>query len=190
MISEGGLYRLLCRSRKPEAIRFERWVFDELLPTLRETGQHKLSDEVAAMRNQLAIKVEQLTIKDEQLDIKDEQLAIKEEKISEFCEKVAVMTRNNKQKLVFQLYKHQTTNECILIRTQSKSLSQAMKSIDQEIYELLMNEVNVPNSIDILNRLKEKLVELEISFKASANKLTADADVPEILSDLIEESRT
>jgi hypothetical protein len=55
-----------------------------------------------------------------------------------------------------------------------------MKSIDQEIYELLMNEVNVPNSIDILSRLKEKLVELEISFKVSTNKLTAEADVPEI----------
>jgi hypothetical protein len=65
-----------------------------------------------------------------------------------------------------------------------------MKSIDKEIQELLMNEVNVPNSINILNRLKEKLVELEISFKASANKLTTDADVSEIDSDLIQESRT
>jgi prophage antirepressor-like protein len=37
-ITEGGLYRLLCRSTKPEAIKFEKWVFDDVLPTLRDTN--------------------------------------------------------------------------------------------------------------------------------------------------------
>lgn len=37
-ISEGNVYRLICRSNKPEAEQFETWVFDELLPTIRQTG--------------------------------------------------------------------------------------------------------------------------------------------------------
>ncbi len=37
-ISEGNVYRLICRSNKPEAEQFEMWVFDELLPTIRQTG--------------------------------------------------------------------------------------------------------------------------------------------------------
>lgn len=37
-ISEGNVYRLICRSNKPEAEQFENWVFDELLPTIRQTG--------------------------------------------------------------------------------------------------------------------------------------------------------
>lgn len=37
-ISEGNVYRLICRSNKPEAGQFENWVFDELLPTIRQTG--------------------------------------------------------------------------------------------------------------------------------------------------------
>lgn len=31
-------YCLICRSNKPEAEQFETWVFDELLPRIRQTG--------------------------------------------------------------------------------------------------------------------------------------------------------
>lgn len=37
-ISEGNVYRLICGSHKPDAEMFEKWVFDELLPTIRATG--------------------------------------------------------------------------------------------------------------------------------------------------------
>lgn len=37
-ITEGDLYRLIVRSRLPAATRFERWVFDEVLPKIRQTG--------------------------------------------------------------------------------------------------------------------------------------------------------
>ncbi len=39
-INEGNLYRLIIKSRKPEAERFESWVCDEVLPTIRKTGQY------------------------------------------------------------------------------------------------------------------------------------------------------
>jgi prophage antirepressor-like protein len=37
-IPEGDLYRLIIRSKLPSAERFERWVFDEVLPTIRKYG--------------------------------------------------------------------------------------------------------------------------------------------------------
>lgn len=37
-INEGNLYRLIVRSKLPAAKRFERWVFDEVLPEIRRTG--------------------------------------------------------------------------------------------------------------------------------------------------------
>jgi len=37
-IPEGDLYRLIVRSNLPEAEKFERWVFDEVLPTISATG--------------------------------------------------------------------------------------------------------------------------------------------------------
>lgn len=37
-IPEGDLYRLIIHSRLPAAERFEKWVFDEVLPTIRREG--------------------------------------------------------------------------------------------------------------------------------------------------------
>lgn len=39
-LPEGDLYRLITHSKLPSAEKFERWVFDEVLPTLRQTGQY------------------------------------------------------------------------------------------------------------------------------------------------------
>lgn len=39
-ISEGNLYRLIIRSKLPSAEKFERWVFDEVLPELRKNGSY------------------------------------------------------------------------------------------------------------------------------------------------------
>ena len=37
-IPEGDVYRLITHSKLPSAERFERWVFDEVLPSIRRTG--------------------------------------------------------------------------------------------------------------------------------------------------------
>ena len=37
-IPEGDLYRLIIRSNLPKAEQFERWVFDEVLPSIRKYG--------------------------------------------------------------------------------------------------------------------------------------------------------
>jgi prophage antirepressor-like protein len=39
-IPEGDLYRLIARSKLPAAERFETWVFDEVLPAIREHGAY------------------------------------------------------------------------------------------------------------------------------------------------------
>ena len=37
-ITEGDLYRLIAHSKLPSAVKFERWVFDDVLPTIRKHG--------------------------------------------------------------------------------------------------------------------------------------------------------
>src|SRR5690625_4428280 len=39
-ITEGNLYRLITKSELPEAEKFESWVFDEVLPTIRKHGAY------------------------------------------------------------------------------------------------------------------------------------------------------
>lgn len=44
IISEAGFYKLVMRSRKPEAKSFQRWVTHDVLPSLRREGAYVVSD--------------------------------------------------------------------------------------------------------------------------------------------------
>lgn len=41
-VTEAGLYRLLFKSRKPVAEKFQDWVTDQVLPSIRKTGSYSL----------------------------------------------------------------------------------------------------------------------------------------------------
>ena len=43
-IDEGNVYRLITHSKLPNAERFESWVFDEVLPTIRKHGAYMTPD--------------------------------------------------------------------------------------------------------------------------------------------------
>ena len=42
VIPESDVYRLITHSKLPTAERFEKWVFDEVLPSIRKTGSYSL----------------------------------------------------------------------------------------------------------------------------------------------------
>jgi prophage antirepressor-like protein len=56
LVSESGLYLLIFRSRKPNAIKFRKWVTADVLPSIRKTGSYRsprqqgLSPEIEAAR--------------------------------------------------------------------------------------------------------------------------------------------
>lgn len=47
-IHEGDVYRLIARSKLPSAERFERWVFDEVLPSIRKHGAYMTPETLEA----------------------------------------------------------------------------------------------------------------------------------------------
>ena len=51
-LPEGDVYRLIAHSKLPGAEAFERWIFDEILPTIRKTGGY-VADEEAFIRTYL-----------------------------------------------------------------------------------------------------------------------------------------
>lgn len=44
IIPEGDMYRLIINSHLPSAEKFESWIFDEVLPSLRQKGYYALKD--------------------------------------------------------------------------------------------------------------------------------------------------
>ena len=45
-INEGNLYRLIVKSKLPEAEKFESWVFEKVLPTIRKTGGYVANEDL------------------------------------------------------------------------------------------------------------------------------------------------
>jgi prophage antirepressor-like protein len=43
LLNEANLYRLIIKSKKPEAKKFESWVCDEVLPQIRKTGSYGIA---------------------------------------------------------------------------------------------------------------------------------------------------
>lgn len=42
IVNESGMYRVVLRSDKPEALAFQAWITDEVLPSIRRTGSYSL----------------------------------------------------------------------------------------------------------------------------------------------------
>jgi prophage antirepressor-like protein len=46
-INEGNLYRLIVKSRKPEAEKFENWIYDEVIPSIQKSGSYSIGSMAA-----------------------------------------------------------------------------------------------------------------------------------------------
>jgi prophage antirepressor-like protein len=86
VVNESGLYELIFSSRKPEAKHFKKWVKQEVLPSIRKTGQYsnvKVLDERRALIESLKLtadtaeKVDDMQNQIKQLNTKvDEQITL------------------------------------------------------------------------------------------------------------------
>ena len=70
IISEAGLYKLIMRSNKPVAQKFQEYVCEEILPSIRKTGQYKLDE----LYKQIEEKNEELKNSQQVLATKDKQI--------------------------------------------------------------------------------------------------------------------
>jgi prophage antirepressor-like protein len=76
-VTEAGLYRLIFKSRKPEAERFQDWVFSDVLPTIRKTGTYQIYKTRSqiqlllkqAQKEKLILLLEETKLKIQKLDM-------------------------------------------------------------------------------------------------------------------------
>lgn len=93
-IPEGDVYRLIVRSKLPQAEKFESWVFDEVLPSIRKSGLYA-PDELLNNPDlviQAMTKLKEERLKTEKLEAEKEVLALenkaKEQMINELRPKL------------------------------------------------------------------------------------------------------
>lgn len=78
IISESGFYRLVMKSRKPEAKEFQRWVTHEVLPQIRKTGGYipttNADDDMTILAKAVLVAQKTIELKNRQLQSKDSQI--------------------------------------------------------------------------------------------------------------------
>lgn len=100
-IPEGDLYRLITHSKLPSAENFERWVFDEVLPSIRKYGAY-LTEEALARVTGDTSEAEKLFT-----ELKKEKLRVKQlQKECDSLERLMAVTREANELL-------STTNELL-----------------------------------------------------------------------------
>lgn len=62
-LTESGVYKLVFKSRKPNAEAFTDWVTDEVLPTLRETGSYEMPKTKKSRSNRTALSSANMMVK-------------------------------------------------------------------------------------------------------------------------------
>lgn len=92
IVSEPGLYKLIMRSRKPEAKEFQRWVTHEVLPQIRKTGGYiptsETDDDMTILAK--AVMIGQRTMEAQKRKIAEQQTRIVElEPKARFADAVA-----------------------------------------------------------------------------------------------------
>ena len=79
VVNEAGLYKIIMRSNKPIAQPFQEFVCEEILPSIRKTGEYKyqkLLDEKNILKQEKDQLSLQLTYTDRKLNEKSEQLKV------------------------------------------------------------------------------------------------------------------
>lgn len=86
-INEGDLYRLIMKSKLPSAEKFESWVFDEVVPSIRTNGgyivgQETLSDD-ELMAKAILVAQKKIAERDQLIEEQRQQISVKNQIIGE-----------------------------------------------------------------------------------------------------------
>ena len=147
-LPEGDLYRLITHSKLPSAEKFERWVFDEVLPTLRQTGQYGADPaELERLRHSNAVLRDWLDL-----------LAARKRDLVEIqyeCEKIR-KSRDN-AKAYYMEVKANYSKWCDLVRTFENLTRQAQADINSYIDQIQIVALTTPVLDEELNAMLDNM---------------------------------
>lgn len=81
MINESGLYCLVFKSRKPEAIAFRKWITKEVIPSIRKTGKYENKELIEKIKT-LENKTKELQIENKKLEQENDDISSANSKLN------------------------------------------------------------------------------------------------------------
>ena len=139
VISESGLYRILAKSSLPKCEPFESWVFDEVLPSIRQTGSYSVSNKTnaKALPHDYLSALKALVESEEQR--LETQKALSAEQDAHNETRLALTAETEKNEALVQQNNYMTKVENSALATASR-LSNDNKRLSHDIY---LNEMYV-----------------------------------------------
>ena len=145
-ITEGNLYRLITHSRRPDAEKFERWVFDEVLPSIRKTGCYQMEPALADLSPQLQALI-QMETRQKQLEAKQAQqdtaIADLGQRLTNTCEVIA-LDKNS--------WRKDTQHLIAKIATATGDGCGNIRQVYEEIYKAVESRAGVALNIRLTNK--------------------------------------
>ena len=147
-LTEGDLYRLITHSKLPSAEKFERWVFDEVLPTLRQTGQYGADPaELERLRHSNAVLRDWLDL-----------LAARKRDLVDIQSTLAdVRKERDEAKSRYMTVKANYSKWCDLVRTFENLTRQAQADINSYIDQIQIVALTTPVLDEELNAMLDSM---------------------------------
>ena len=129
-LPEGDVYRLITHSKLPSAEQFERWVFDEVLPSIRQTGQYNAQKQADTYTRYLQISNSQMVDSIQALSFHKARLREYQEALDN--------ARANKEKdlALAQEWKRIYKKDCELVRRWENVVRGEQNAVDKAISAL------------------------------------------------------
>lgn len=161
-LPEGDLYRLITHSKLPSAEKFERWVFDEVLPAIRKSGMYGADpEELERLRRSNAVLRDWFNL-----------LAARKRDLVELqqeCEKIK--KSRNDAKAYYLEVKANYSKWCDLVRTFENLTTQAQADINSYIDQIQIVALTTPVLDEELNAMLDNMA-CELIQTAHQNSTT------------------
>lgn len=129
-LTESGVYKLIFKSKKEEAEKFQDWVTDEVLPSIRKTGGYIPTDE-----NMSDSEIMARALQISQKTIEEKNNALREEKYKNIV--LEQEKEENKSKVLFS-EAVENSNDLVLVKEMATIITQSGFKIGQnELFEYL-----------------------------------------------------
>ena len=161
-LPEGDLYRLITHSKLPSAEKFERWVFDEVMPSIRKNGMYGADpEELERLRRSNALLRDWFNL-----------LAARKRDLVDIQNTLAdVRQERDEAKRRYMAVKANYSKWCDLVRTFENLTTQAQADINSYIDQIQIVALTTPVLDEEMNAMLDNMA-CELIQTAHQNSTT------------------